>query len=458
MEEEIGHQYFDELFLRSLFQQSSGNESQFVMHDLINDLAIDVAGKIYCNLECSMGDEKLEKARHLSFTPHLYEILERFKVLDKLKHLRTFLPLRSRITQLYLSKRILHDFLPTLNRLRVLSLCYYQISKLPNSFENLKHMQYIDLSGTSIEYIPESVGSLFFLQTLLLCGCGELSQLPMTIGNLIDLHHLDITDTPSLKEMPSGIGNLKNLVTLSKFIVGKASGMMMRLSDLKNLSQIRGRLSILDLQNVLDVQDAREANLDKIHGLEELVLEWTALDNDRDELDLQMQVLSWLKPHSNLKSLKISCYGGENIAKWVCDPLLFFNLSTMKLSRCERCTLLPSLGLLPILKELIIEGMDSIKSISSEFYGQHGSFPSLAELVFRNMPKWKERTSPSGSASEFPCLHRLVIENCPKLLGQLPSNLSSLKELDVRSCNVKLLKSIGDVPSLTYLRMSKFQN
>ncbi|GKV37127.1 hypothetical protein SLEP1_g45189 [Rubroshorea leprosula] len=283
----------------------------------------------------------------------------------------------------------------------------------------------------------------------------------MTIGNLIDLHHLDTTDTPSLKEMPSGIGNLKNLVTLSKFIVGKASGMMTRLSDLKNLSQLRGRLSILDLQNVLDVQDAREANLDKIHGLEELDLKWTSdfnlgwiiFDNDRDELVRKTQVLNWLKPHSNLKSLKISCYGGENFPPWVCDPFLLLNLSSMQLSNCERCTLLPSLGLLPVLKELIIEGMGSIEAIGSEFYGQHGSFPSLAELVFRNMPEWKEWSSPAGSAGEFPCLHKLVIENCPRLLGQLPSNLSSLKELDVRSCNRKLLKSMGDVPSLTNLRI-----
>ncbi|GKV46378.1 hypothetical protein SLEP1_g53365 [Rubroshorea leprosula] len=417
MEEEIGHQYFNELFLRSLFQQSSTNKSRFVMHDLINDLAVHVAGKIYCNLERSMGDEKLEKARHLLFTPHEYEISERFTVLDKLKHLRTFLPLFGYKTCLYLSKRILHEFLPTLNRLRVLSLRHYQISELPESFQNLKHIR-------------------------------ELSKLPMKIGNLIDLHHLDITDTPSLKEMPSGIGNLKNLVTLSKFIVGKAGGMMTRLSDLKNLSQLQGRLSILDLQNVFDVKDAREANLDKIHGLEELVLKWTVFDDNQDE-----SVLILLKPHSNLKSLKICCYSGENFPPWVCDPSLFFNLSSMELRNCKRCTWLPSLGLLPVLKKLIIEGMEEIEAVSSEFYGQHGSFPSLAELVFRNMPKWKEWTSPVGSAGEFPCLHRLVIENCPKLLGQLPSNLSSLKELDVRSCNGKLLKSMGDVPSLTYLRI-----
>ncbi|GKV46370.1 hypothetical protein SLEP1_g53356 [Rubroshorea leprosula] len=533
MEEEIGHQYFDELFIRSLFQQSSRNELRFVMHDLINDLVVDVAGKIYCNLERNMGDEKLEKARHLSFTPHEYEISERFTVLDKLKHLRTFLPLEAH-SSFYLSNKILHDFLPTLTCLRVLSLCGYQISKLPDSFENLKHMRYIDLSRTTIERIPESVGSLLLLQTLLLYGCRELSELPMTIGNLIDLHHLDITNTSSLKNMPSGIGNLKNLVTLSKFIVGKASGMMTRLSDLKNLSQIRGRLSILDLQNVLDVQDAKEANLDKIHGLEELVLEWitsdsdmewtasdsdmewttsdndldsdsdleqttsdndlerttfdndldsnsdleqttfdndleqnleqttsdhdlewTTSDNDRDELVLKMEVFNWLKPHSNLKSLEISCYGGENFPPWVCDPSLFFNLSSMELRDCKRCTLLPSLGRLPVLKKLIIEGMEEIEAVSFEFYGQHGSFPSLAELVFRNMPEWEEWTSPIGSAGEFPCLHKLVIKNCPKLLGQLPSNLSSLKELDVRSCNGKLLKSMGDVPSLTYLRIEQ---
>ncbi|GKV48703.1 hypothetical protein SLEP1_g55506 [Rubroshorea leprosula] len=427
MEEKIGHQYFEELLSRSFFQQSSGVESQFIMHDLINDLAIDIAGEIYCNPEPSMGDEKLEKARHWLFTPHCH---------------------------FYLSSNILHDFLPTLKCLRVLSLCGHTISKLPDCFEKLKYIRYIDLSGTRIKCIPESVGSLLFLQTLLLSGCGELIKLPTTIGNLIDLYYLDITDTPSLQGVPLGIGNLKNLGILSTFIVGKASGMM-RLSDLKNLSQLKGRLSILDLQNVLDVQDAKEADLDKIHGLEKLVLEWITSNNDLDELVLEMQVLNHLKPHSNLKSLKISCYGGERFSNWVCDPFLFLNLSSMELINCKRCTLLPSLGLLPVLKKLIIKGMEAIKAIGSEFYGGQDCFPSLEELVFENMLNWKEWTSPRRSEGEFPFLHRLVIQNCPKLLGQLPNNLSSLKELDVRGCNAMLLKSMGDCISLANLKIEK---
>ncbi|GKV48176.1 hypothetical protein SLEP1_g55003 [Rubroshorea leprosula] len=405
MEEDIGHQYFQELLSRSLFQSSSRVESRFVMHDLINDLAINVAGKMYCNLGSSMDDEKLEKARHLSFTPHFFELSERFRVLDELKHFRTFLPLRAlndnrKIS--FLSNKILHHFLPTLNRLRVLSLRSYQI---------------------------------------------KLSELPTTIGNLIDLHHLDITDTPSLKEMPSGIGDLKNLVILSKFIVGKASGMMMRLSALKNLSQLRGTLSILDLENVLHVQDVGEANLDKIHGLEELVFKWgwIVLDNDRHE-----SVLSQLKPHSNLKSLKISHYGGKSFPKWVCDPSLFLKLSSMELSYCQRCTLLPSFGLLPVLKKLIIKSMTAIKAVGPEFYGQHDSFRSLEKLKFEHMLNWKEWTSPTGSEGEFPCLHRLVIQDCPKL-GQLPSNLSSLKELTVEWCNAMLPTNFSSLKELTVI-------
>ncbi|GLT38436.1 hypothetical protein SLA2020_126870 [Shorea laevis] len=456
MEEDIGHQYFQELLSRSLFQQSSGVESRFVMHDLINDLVVDVSGEIYCNLECSMGDEKLKKARHLSFTPHLYEISNRFVVLDKLKHLRTFFPLvkLSCNRMSYLSNRVLHDFWPILNRLRVLSLYSYQISKLPDSFENLKHIRYIDLSHTEIKCLPESVDSLLFLQTLLLSGCLELTKLPTMIGNLIDIHHLDISNTSSLKEMPSEIGNLKNLVTLSKLIVGKASGLL-RLSDLKNLAQLRGRLSILNLQNVLNVQDARDVNLDRIDGLKELILEWTTFDNDQDELALQMQVLSWLKPHSKLKGLEISCYGGENFPPWVCDPSILFNLSSMELHNCKKCTLLPSLGLLLVLKELTIIGMEAIEAIGSEFYGGHDSFPLLEKLMFVNMLNWKEWTSSIGSEGEFPFLRWLMIRNCPKLLSQLPSNLSSLKELKIQNCNGAILKSLGDLTSLANLSIEE---
>ncbi|GLT44962.1 hypothetical protein SLA2020_188330 [Shorea laevis] len=274
--------------------------------------------------------------------------------------------------------------------------------------------------------------------------------------------------------MPIGIANLKNLLTLSKFMVGKANGLL-RLSDLKNFQQLQGKLSILDLHNVFDTQDAREANLDNIHGLDELLLKWSFdFSNSRDRSNGEMQVLNWLKPHSNLKSLKIVFYGGHKFPLWMGDPL-FSNLSCLELENCERCTLLLSLGLLPALKRLSIEGMKAIEVVGFEFYG-HGTFSSLETLVFCNMLNWKEWASPTGSRGEFPCLHKLVIQNCPRLIGQLPNSLCSLinleicgcpelrccsmrlpllKELNIGTCNAAFLKSMVNLTSVTSLRIER---
>ncbi|GLT45092.1 hypothetical protein SLA2020_189500 [Shorea laevis] len=479
--EEVGHRYFNELVSRAFFQRLSCDKSRYVMHDLIHDLAQFVAGKTSFNLEQLWETNKkskvnFEKVRHLSFYPNQYDISKKFEVLNEMKSLRTFIPIVSisLMDQPYISNTVVHDWLPKLRCLRALSLQNYIIRKLPDSIGDLKCLKYLDLSATSIKNLPESIGFLLQLQTLLLSNCYKFMKFPLTFGNLVDLHHLDIRGTNSLKEMPIGIANLRNLLTLSKFMVGKANGLM-RLSDLKNFQQLQGKLSIFDLQNVFDIQDAREANLDNIQGLDELPFKWTSdFNNSRDRSNDEMQVLDWLKPHSNLKSLKIVFYGGHKFPLWIGDPL-FSNLSYLWLKNCERCTLLPSLGQLPVLKKLTIEGMKAIEVVGLEFYG-HGTFPSLETLVFRNMLNWKDWASSTGSEGEFPCLQKLVIQNCPKLIGELPSNLGSLinlviytcpelrcsfvslpllKRLLIENCNAALLKSMVDLTSVTSLRIRR---
>ncbi|GKU91109.1 hypothetical protein SLEP1_g5026 [Rubroshorea leprosula] len=474
---EAGYKYFNELVSRAFLQQFGGNESRFVMHDLIHDLAQFVAGESCFNLEHKFEvDKKLkanyEKVRHLSCIRGIYDISKKFEVLKVMKCLRTFIPIGSR-RWCYLSNTVVHDWLPKLRCLRALSLEGYRINKLPDSIGDLIHLKYLNLSETLIESLPESVGFLLQLQTLLLFNCHNFLKLPVAIGNLINLHHLDIRGTFLLKDLPLGMSNLKNLLTLSKFIVGKEDGLM-RLSDLKNFSQLGGNLSILNLQNVLNVEDAMEANLKNINGVDELLLEWTSdFGDSRNESKEEMPVLNLLKPHSKLKSLTIVSFGGQKFTSWIGDPF-FSNLSYLELINCKRCTLLPSLGLSPVLKELIIAGMEAIEAVGPEFYG-NGTFSSLRKLVFREMLNWKEWTSPTGSGGEFPCLGRLEIIDCPKLTRQLPSHLSSLvnlvisgcpnlrcsstlslmplKKLHIRDCNVILLKSMVDLTSLTQLRI-----
>ncbi|GKU91107.1 hypothetical protein SLEP1_g5024 [Rubroshorea leprosula] len=441
---EVGHQYFDELVSRAFLQRSSGNESRFLMHDLIHDLAQFVAGESCFSLEHEFEvDTKskvnYEKIRHLSCIRGCCETSKKFEVLNVMKCLRTFIPVGSR-RWCGISNVVVHDWLPKLRCLRAFSVECYHIYKLPDSIGYLVHLKYLNLSETPIASLPESVGFLLQLQTLLLFNCHKFLKLPVTIGNLVYLHHLDIEGTSSLKEMPSEIG----------------------------------KLSIMNLENVLNVQDAIEADLKNIDGLDELHLEWTSdSGNTRNKTneEMQVQVLNLLKPHSKLKSLTIVSYGGQKFTSWIGDPI-FANLSYLKLKDCKRCTLLPSLGLSPVLKELIIEGIEGIEAVGPEFYG-NGTFSSLEKLVFQNMLNWKEWTSPTGSGGEFPCLGCLEIGDCPKLTGQLPSQLSSLvnlvingcpelrcssttslvslKKLHIRDCNVILLKSMVDLTSLTQL-------
>ncbi|GKV45214.1 hypothetical protein SLEP1_g52322 [Rubroshorea leprosula] len=406
--EEIGQRYFHELLSRSFFQQSSSNKVQYVMHDLIHDLAQFVAGRTCYNLEHMLKVSKkskvnVEKVRHLSFYQSRHGISEKFEVVNEMKSLRTFIEVHPYFQQSNLAPIVVLDWIPKLS-----------------------------------------------------------------------LHHLDIRGTISLKEMPFGIANLKDLLTLGKFIVGKENGSI-KLSDLENLSQLKGELSILDLHNVLDVHDVRKASLGKIDGLDWLLLQWTSeFGNSRNE-DKEIQVLSWLKPHLKLRSLTIICYGGKEFPSWISCPS-FSNLSYLKLCECKKSTTLPSLGQLPALKELIVEGMDAIEMVDSKFYG-HGTFQPLEKLKFCDMLVWKEWTSTTGSGVGFPCLHELVIENCPMLIGDLPSHLSclinlvikrcpelrcpssmslqSLQKLNIEDCNVALLNSMADLTSLTSLEIKR---
>ena len=58
--------------------------------------------------------------------------------------------------------------------------------------------------------------------------------------------------------MPPHLGNLVNLQTLPKFIVEKNNSSS-SIKELKKLSNIRGTLSISGLHNVVDAQDAMDA-------------------------------------------------------------------------------------------------------------------------------------------------------------------------------------------------------
>ncbi|GLT25988.1 hypothetical protein SLA2020_010830 [Shorea laevis] len=434
----LGHQYFRDLLLRSFFQRSRSNSSLFVMHDLVIELAREVASETCYQLDMSVN-KKLEVTRHFSFFSGIYDTYQRFEMLEKMRSLRTFLPNR-RFVWNYLSNKVVHDLFSNLRCLRVLSLFGYRIKKVPDSIGDLKLLCYIDLAWTEIQSLPDSMSFLVYLQTLILNSCEELTQLPKGIVNLVDLIHLDITGTWSLKELPSGIGGLTNLLTLPKFVVGGG----LRLGELKNLKQLQGDLLISNLHKVSDFRDASEANLHEIEGLDELILQWTDDFQTSRNVSNEDKVLCQLKPHCNLKRFTIKFFGGLEFPSWIGDPS-FSKLEYLQLGGCQNITLLPPLGQLPLLKELIIGGMP-------EFTGDisfSGSFSSLEKLTLEDCSKLIGKLP-----SHLPFLKILMIKNCPQLSYSLLS-LPSLRELEIKGCNEAVLRNMMDVTCLTSLKIKR---
>ncbi|XP_068344264.1 disease resistance protein RGA2-like [Pyrus communis] len=317
----------------------------------------------------------------------------------------------------------------------------------------MEYLRYLDPSHTEMTSLPESVSTLYNLQTLILDHCSRLKALLTNLRNLSSLRHLNNSNVPALEEMPTELGRLTNLQTLQTFVVGKESGL--GISEIGGLLQLRGPLHLSRLENVLDVQDAMKAKFVNKDGLDELVLEWS------DKKDMKVDVLDSLRPHQNLQVLTITRYGGLKFPLWVGDPL-FTNMVLVRLEGCNECQFLPPLGQLPSLKELFISGMSAVENVGIEFYGEGNlPFPLLDSLTFSVMLNWKEWSPCKRDQTKaFPCLKMLSISSCPKLedinlkgcsnLKSLPDglcHLTNLQRLWIRECGNLVSVARGGFPT-----------
>ncbi|KAL4310911.1 hypothetical protein GQ457_01G001640 [Hibiscus cannabinus] len=450
--EDLGNQYFQDLVSRSFFQKSSEDESRYVMHDLMNDLAESVAGDICFRLEDNKQKKFSRHSRHSSYIVEEYDTVKKFEPFDQTKYLRTFLPLKKdQVWRCHLTNVVMVELLPKLNYLRVLSLCGYRITELPEFLGKLKHLRYLNLSRTKIQCLPDSLCTLYHLETLLLKKCSNLQKLPSNMENLVNLHYLDIRGANLIEKMPIGIGNLIDLQRLSDFVIGEGDGHC--IGELKNLSNLRGDFCLSGLENV-NGQDATEARLNEKPEINKLVLKWSSdFEKPTRKNEVEEQVLDSLRPPRKLEDLVIENFCGEKLSIWIADSS-FMNLSSLKLLGCRNCKSLPPIGRLLSLKHLLIGGFNEVHKIGVEFFGQDQSIAiaSLETLSFKSLPKWEEwdTCEGNGQVSKFTGLRKLSIRECPQLSGRLPTCLQSLQRLEIENCS-RLVVSISSYPSLREL-------
>ncbi|XXG41059.1 hypothetical protein AAC387_Pa01g1612 [Persea americana] len=150
-----------------------------------------------------------------------------------------------------------------------------KLVEVPESIGDLLQLRDLSLRFTNIVRLPKSTTRLYNLQTLDLSGCQRLVELPSDLSNLVNLRHLRLFCFTSVS-IPPRIGTLKGLQTLSYFNVGKEIGR--GINELKDLIHLRGFLSISELENVVNVEEAKEAQLKNKQKIDELELRWKCDD------------------------------------------------------------------------------------------------------------------------------------------------------------------------------------
>ncbi|KAJ9185681.1 hypothetical protein P3X46_005281 [Hevea brasiliensis] len=393
--EETGAEYFDLLLTRSFFQLLNIDKKVlYRMHDLIHELALSISGSQCCLVKDNESDihpGNSQNWRHVSLLCQNVE--EPFmKIADNSKKLRTLLLPREHLKNFC---QVLDKLFHSLKYLRALDLSSSTLLELPSSIEELKLLHYLDLSQTEIKELPNSICNLCNLQTLKLLRCLWLFELPKDLGNLVNLCFLELDDMFwfKCKTLPPNIGSLKGLHNLHTFRVGNQTGYELR--QLKEMAHLTGTLHISNLENAVD---AAEAKLNEKERLEKIVFEWTSREVSSQDEAAEETVLERLQPHSDLKELAISHYGGARFPPWMTDGQLR-KLVSISLYNCTKCKVL-SFDQLPSLRSLHIKKMQELEILQCS---------SLLQLRISDCNRLTELT-------EFlPYLRVLKIKRCASL-------------------------------------------
>ncbi|XP_031372170.1 putative disease resistance protein RGA4 isoform X2 [Punica granatum] len=381
--EDVGHDYFMELLLRSFFQDieedPDGNIVRCKMHDLMHDLAQSVAGDNCITIDSSHEKKLPQGARHVS-TNDLVVLKGQF---EKDRRIRSLLFTNEKnYIDIYLDVSCFRN-------LRALRVHMARITVISSSIGKLKHMRSLDLSWNHFQYLPNSISGLCNLETLNLRGCWCLERLPRGLTKLVNLRQLDVSECPELTHMPRGIGNLTNLQMLVAFKVGEdsirddAAG----LNELSKLTGLRKGLTIECLERVRSVPSGLEASfpIEKL-ALQSLKLRWHYIYST----EADAEVLERLRPHPDLKKLSIVAYGGVQPSSWISQ---LHKLVEFEFRNYFGRVHLPPLDQLPSLKRIFLFSLSELQWIelseSESGTPPSNSFPSLEEIRLKSLPKFR---------------------------------------------------------------------
>ncbi|XP_052139490.1 putative disease resistance protein RGA4 isoform X2 [Oryza glaberrima] len=319
------------------------------------------------------------------------------------------------------------------HKLRTLTLCETEITRLPQCLTVVSTLEYIDLQNCrGLLELSEGIGNLERLEVLNLKGCSKLGGLPV------------------------GIGQLTHLQRLHLFVIG-GSCEHARITELRNLNLLTDNdLEIKNIKYVEDPDDAEKTSLKERSCILNLTLDWSSngaegcSDSMEDEplldMEKELRVLNGLEPPSQIKKLNIYNYKGKHFSRWMMkqresscsdslleqiDPPHFTQLTELVLEQFPNLENLQGLARLPSLKTFVLKGMPNLVELwtisPALVSGEEGKLYRIDHEQVEHC---------------FPFLSTLIISDCPKL-KVCPCFPPYLDSLTLERSNEQLLSQVS---------------
>ena len=315
----------------------------------------------------------------------------------KIKHV-----VEHQLTELDLSKDWLFDVPESVGKLywlESLIIRYGEFSTLPDFIGNLTNLQSLDLSYSYITALPESIGNLTNLQCLDL-PCTLIKDFPESIGNLTNLKKLRVNSI-QIKILPDSIGNLTNIeeLNLNSTLITSLPDSIGNLTNLKKL-----RVNNTQIKTLPD-------SIGNLTNIEELNLNSTLITSLPDSI-------------GNLTNLK-----------------------KLRVNNTQIKTLPDSIGNLTNIEELNLNS-----TLITSLPDSIGNLTNIEELNLNSTLI----TSLPDSIGNLTNLKKLRVNNTQiKILPDSIGNLTNIEELNLNSTLITSLPdSIGYLTNLQCLDLS----